>query len=232
MSRPSPVLLVDADRRFGEAVARQLMADGYSVELARSARHARLLAAESRPCLALIGRLHSPREPLALLEEIRGADADGDAWDRHLPALVIGAGADELDLLRAFDAGADDFVAMPVGYLELRARMAALLRRSAGPAETGAVLRVGALRIDTLAREVRLAGRALPLRRMEYELLEHLARDPDRVFPREELLRSVWGYRCAGSTRTLDTHASRLRLKLGEAGRWVVCVRGVGYRLR
>ncbi len=232
MSRTPPVLVVDADRRFGEAVARQLMADGYRVELARSRRHARLLAAEARPCLALIGRLDGLREPLALLEEIRTSDEESEGWDRRLPALVIGAGADELDVLRAFDAGADDFVAMPVGYLELRARMGALLRRSGKPAETEVVIRVGPLRVDTLGREAALGGRPLPLRRMEYELLEHLAREPDRVFGREELLRAVWGYRSPGSSRTIDTHASRLRQKLGGAGRWIVCVRGVGYRLR
>lgn len=232
MIRRAPVLLVDADRRFGEAVARQLMADGFRVELARSARHARLLAAEARPCLALIGRLEGPREPLALLEEIRAADEESEGWDHRLPALVIGADADELAVLRAFDAGADDFVAMPVGYLELRARMGALLRRSVEATGAETVIRVGPLRVDTLGREALLAGRRLPLRRMEYELLEHLAREPDRVFPREELLRAVWGYRSAGSSRTVDTHASRLRLKLGATGRWVVCVRGVGYRLR
>ncbi len=94
------------------------------------------------------------------------------------------------------------------------------------------MIRVGPLRVDTLGREAALGGRPLPLRRMEYELLEHLAREPDRVFGREELLRAVWGYRSPGSSRTIDTHASRLRQKLGGAGRWIVCVRGVGYRLR
>ncbi|HEV2999081.1 MAG TPA: winged helix-turn-helix domain-containing protein [Solirubrobacteraceae bacterium] len=105
------------------------------------------------------------------------------------------------------------------------------------PAE--AIIRVGALAIDPRARAVTLHGRPLELCRLEYELLAHLARDPRRVFSRHELLREVWGYRAPGRTRTLDTHASRLRAKLaggadGLAGggeHWIVCLRGVGYRL-
>jgi DNA-binding response OmpR family regulator len=232
MTPAAPILLVEADRRFGEAIAQQLAADGYRVELARNARHARLLASETRPRLAVLGRLDAPRGTLSLLEEIRG-DAPGHVWDRRLPALVIGGAAAELDALRAFEAGADDFVAMPVGYLELRARMCAVLRRSDGGREVPPAIEVGALQIDPLRRAATFAGRPLTLRRMEYELLLHLARDPERVFSRSELLRAVWGYRSAGSTRTVDTHASRLRSKLrGGEGRWVIGVWGVGYRLR
>ena len=83
------------------------------------------------------------------------------------------------------------------------------------------------------SREVRLHGQVVRLRRLEFELLIHLAREPTRVFARDQLLRAVWGYRCAASTRTVDSHASRLRRKLDVEGsrRWVVNVRGVGYRL-
>ncbi len=74
-----------------------------------------------------------------------------------------------------------------------------------------------------------MSGCEVDLRRLEFDLLVHLAREPERVFTREELLRAIWGYRCGGSTRTVDSHASRLRRKLGHG--WVVSVRGVGYRL-
>jgi two-component system phosphate regulon response regulator PhoB len=232
MTAPASILLVEADQRFGEAIAQQLAADGYRVELARNARHARILASETRPRLAVLGRLEAPRGALSLLEEIR-SDIPGRVWDRRLPALVIGGGAVELDALRAFEAGADDFVAMPVGYLELRARMCAVLRRSARDPDAQPVIEIGPLRIDPLRRAATLAGRSLALRRMEYELLLHLAGEPERVFSRTELLRAIWGYRSAGSTRTVDTHASRLRSKLGGGeGRWVIGVWGVGYRLR
>jgi DNA-binding response OmpR family regulator len=231
--RVPPILLVEADRRLGEAIAQQLVADGYRVELAGNARHARILASETRPQLAVLGSSEGARGPLELLEEIRGCEDSDPVWDRSLPALVIGAGAGEIEAIRALDAGADDFVAMPLGYLELRARLRAVLRRAAPPAIAPEHLEVGPLWVDLFRRSATLSGQALDLRRMEFELLAHLASDPDRAFARTELLREIWGYRSAGSTRTVDTHASRLRAKMRRGdGAWVIGVWGVGYRLR
>lgn len=107
-----------------------------------------------------------------------------------------------------------------------------MLRRWRLPSN-GRVLRAGPLQIDTAGRDVRIGERRLKLSAKEYELLLALASEPHRVFRREELLRSVWGFRCMGRTRTLDSHASRLRRKLcdGRAGKLVVNVWGVGYRL-
>jgi DNA-binding response OmpR family regulator len=132
-------------------------------------------------------------------------------------------------MLRAFEYGADDVLGEAAGYLELRARVNALLRRAGGSLEPAKRLQVGPLEIDVPGHSVRLRGRAVCLRPLEFALLVHLAREPARVFARGELLRSVWGFRAGGSTRTVDSHASRLRGKLGAG--WVVGVRGVGYRL-
>ncbi len=229
-----PILVVESDRKLGEALASQLAADGFRVELARTAHHARILASESHPGLALLGRLENPRGALSLLGEIRRAADESPWWDRRMPAMVIGGAAAELDVLRAFEAGADDFVPSPLGYLELRARMRALLRRAAPPECDTRLLRVGPLSVDLVARAAFLRERPLPLRRMEYELLARLAREPDRAFGREELLREIWRYRSTGSTRTVDTHASRLRttLRAADPAPWVVAVWGIGYRLR
>lgn len=230
--RIGPILLVESDRRLGEALAQQLAADGYRVELAGNARHARILASETRPRLAVLGSSEGPRGPLELLEEIRSCEDSDPIWDRALPALVIGAGAGELEAIRALEAGADDFVAMPLGYLELRARLRAVLRRVDPPVAIGEQLAIGPLQIDLAGRSATLQGQPLDLRRMEFELLAHLATDPDRVFARGDLLCAIWGYRIAGSTRTVDTHASRLRAKMRDGGDWVIGIWGVGYRLR
>ena len=227
------ILLVESDPQLGQGIAEQLLADGYRVALAHSAAHARALATQASPTLAVLGLLDSPRGALGLLEEIRRAESEETPWDRWLPAIVIGAHAHELDMLRAFEAGADDFLPRSARYLELRARLRAILRRAGEEPVPDTLTVVNALVLDIRTRTVCIQGRVVDLRPLEFELLTHLARDPERVFSKDELLRSIWGYRSDGSTRTVDTHASRLRRKLDLDGakRWVINVWGVGYRL-
>jgi DNA-binding response OmpR family regulator len=109
----------------------------------------------------------------------------------------------------------------------------ALLRRSVGDERRAGPLQIGPLRIDIAAHAATLHGDRLELRPLEYDLLLYLAADPRRVFSKHELLKAVWGYRSTGATRTLDSHACRLRRKLSVAGeQWVINVWGVGYRLK
>jgi DNA-binding response OmpR family regulator len=230
------ILVVEADAVIGKALVEQLNADGYWAELARTAEHARILAARRMPKLAVIGDLEEPRDASVLLGEIRDTDRVCAPWARELPVIVVSSRAQELDMLRAFEAGADDFLARPARYLELRARLRAVLRRSESIPGEERCLQVGALAIDLQAHTVTLHGQRLDLRRLEYELLVQLASTPDRVFGKQELLRLVWGYRSCAATRTVDSHASRLRRKLVGADahppeRWVINVWGVGYRL-
>jgi DNA-binding response OmpR family regulator len=239
---PAAILVVEHDVLLGAPLVEQLVADGYEAHLARSLEHARTLARAAPPRLLVLGELESPRRALELLVEVRAdrrleagcsqAARAASGWSADLPVIVLGAQARESDLLRAFEAGADDFIARPASYLELRARLRALLARTTDTRDSRLV-RVGALAIDTATRTVSLHGRGVALRRLEYELLLTLAREPERVFTKHELMGLVWGYRAPGSTRTLDSHASRLRHALGAEGygRWVLNVRGVGYRL-
>jgi DNA-binding response OmpR family regulator len=239
-----PLLIVEHDPEIAVPLVEQLTADGYPTTLAHTAQHARALAAMSAPALVILGHLDSPHEALQLLCAIRTDDAP---WRRSLPVIVLASPARPLDLLRAFAAGADDFLARPPGwdrgadrgwmeldYLELLARLRSLLRRAShSVAQPSSPLRVGPLLIDPSARSVLLHGHPLHLRPREYSLLLHLAREPTRVFSRHDLLRAVWDFQGPPATRTLDSHACRLRAKLVSRSPqpWVLSVRGVGYRL-
>jgi DNA-binding response OmpR family regulator len=149
-----------------------------------------------------------------------------------VPVIVLGRpDSDTVDRVRAFERGCDDFVSRPFDYEELLARIRAVLRRTAQADHEITV--AGPIRADAATRSVSVHGRAVELAGKEYELLLKLMDDPERVFTKEQLLRDVWGYRSLGRTRTLDSHASRLRRKLqaNGDGPFVLNVWGVGYRL-
>lgn len=237
------VLVVESEAGVGEVLVEQLTADGYFAELAHTGEHARVLARRAHPCAVVVGDLGTRWGAFELVREIRSVVGSPAAavWLPELPIIMHGACAGELDMLRAFDAGVDDYLVRPLRYLELRARLRALLRRAKLTSHAGsqAQIAVGPLQIDMVGRRASLYGRPVDLRRLELELLVHLARDPTRVFAKQELLAAVWGYRSTGSTRTVDSHACRVRRKLEDVerlerqgGRWVVNVWGIGYRLR
>jgi DNA-binding response OmpR family regulator len=162
---------------------------------------------------------------------VRAADRVAGRLDPDLPLLVLSGRVSELDRLRGFDRGCDDYMLKPFSYHELGARVRALLRRTQRRPGTGR-LRVGSLELDPLSRQVWVGDESVSLSKKEFALLRALAGDPTRVFTREELLRGVWGYVAMGQTRTLDSHAFRLRQKLNRNGaRFVINVWGIGYRL-
>lgn len=228
------ILVVEASESIGCELVEQLRADRYPAMHARTEEHARVLARAQAIRAIVLGALDTPRGALDLLEEIRHRTTSPSygrpAWAEDLPAILLGPSTTQLDLLRAFEMGADDFIAHPPPYLELRARLRAVLRRAESSTPVRLV-RVGPLEIDTGAHRVRVGGLVVELCRLEYELLVHLAREPATVCSKQELLRTIWGRR--SDTRTVDSHASRLRRKLDAAGAYglVVNVRGVGYRL-
>ncbi len=228
------ILCIEADAVFGGELVEQLRADGYRAAHAHTAEHARALARVGPIQAVLLGSLDSPRAMLDLLHEIRASSSltAEPTWKQDLPVIVLRPGTTQVDLLRGFEAGADDFISTEHHpYLELRARLKAVLRRTQVPGL--ACTSVGALRVDTSARTVHVSGTPVELGRLEYELLVHLARNPTAVCPKQELLRVIWRQRCPSGTRTVDSHACRLRCKLRAAGApgFVVNVWGVGYRL-
>jgi DNA-binding response OmpR family regulator len=215
---PNAVIVAEPEPSTRGFLERHLTDDGFDVLGAAACGEALELAERARPDLVLLG-------DTSALEACR-------AWSREVPLIVIGdPEADAVDRVRAFERGADDFLGRPFLYDELLARIRAVLRRTA-PLSPSRV-RVGEIEIDRPTRRVTVGEERVDLPAKEYELLLKLASEPSRVFTKEELLREVWGFRSLGRTRTLDSHASRLRRKLNAAGEgpFVLNVWGVGYRL-
>lgn len=227
----STILVVEDDDATRTFLADNLAADGYDLLVADCASVGLSLIERKFPDLALVDVGLPDGSGLELLRRVRGADGVASRMNPDMPMLVISGRASELDRVRGFDRGADDYVCKPFSYPELRGRVAALLRRADHRPSNGR-LRAGPLEVDPPSREVRLHGERVALSQKEFALLRTLVSEPTRVFTKEELLRTIWGFRSRGSTRTLDSHACRLRHKLGARGdRYVVNVWGVGYRL-
>ncbi len=224
------VLLLYGEEHVNMALADELALDGYEVCRASDTAKLRAVCGACAVELVIFGRATRRGAGLDVLRKLR-AGAFMPEVKPGLRALWMSPNGDLGDVLRGFEAGADDVLRAPFAYPELRARLQALSRRDL--AEEPGVIEYGDLRIDTAAHAVAVGATPVALRRLEYALLVYLARDPIRVYTKDELMREVWGFRSPGTTRTLDCHASRLRRKLAHAGAdGLVCaMRGVGYRL-
>lgn len=225
------VLLVEDEATSRTYLEQQLTDDGFDVLSADRGARALELLERRDPDLVLLDVGLPDASGFELCRRLREGEP-GRVWNRDIPVILVSERADPVDRVRGFQRGADDYVVRPFVYEELLARMRAVLRRSSGAPRLDR-LRVDELEIDRRARMVRLEGAVVNLSAKEYELLVALAAEPERVFRKEDLLRDVWGFRSLGRTRTLDSHASRLRRKLNEPGegRFVLNVWGVGYRL-
>jgi DNA-binding response OmpR family regulator len=224
------VVVCEDDAVTLDLLCDHLVADRFGVLPAPSASDALRLCRYKQPNLMLLDLTLPDAGGLDVLREIRESDGIASRFDPRLPVIVLtGRGADA-DRVRGLDCGADDYVVKPFHYPELRARIGAVLRRAGSRAE--GPCRVGELVVDPARRKAWVERREVRLSNKEFSLLRVLAADPKRVFSKEELLQDVWGYRSQARTRTLDSHASRLRRKLDpEDGRFVVNCWGYGYRL-
>jgi DNA-binding response OmpR family regulator len=218
------LLLAEPEETTRAFLERHLTQDGFDVVEAEGGEALKLLE-EARPDLVLIGEPEGPE----LCRRLREGEP-GRSWDRQVPVILLGE-SDPLDRVRAFERGCDDYLDRPFFYDELVARIRAVLRRAAPCAAER--LDAGGIQIDRPTRRVTVNGERVNLPTKEFELLLKLAGDPYRVFTKEQLLREVWGFRSIGRTRTLDSHASRLRRRLNAPGRalYVQNVWGVGYCL-
>ncbi|XID94388.1 response regulator transcription factor [Paenibacillaceae bacterium WGS1546] len=225
------VLVVDDEREITELIALYLEKEGFEVHTSHNGAEALRLAESLVPDLIVLdvslGRMDGVEICRALR---RGACAE-------VPILFLSCKSEDQDIVRGLSEGGDDYITKPFSPRQLVARIHAHIRRrrtrERGADEQGAVLVFDSLEIDFRSREVRLDGAALPLSAKEFELLSVLARQPNRVFPLEELYRRVWHSDSMGDTRTLMVHISNLRKKMEEdpaRPRWIQTVRGFGYR--
>ncbi len=177
-----------------------------------------------RPDLILLEINLSEMDGMELLCSLKNDMKTGD-----IPVIIVSEKAEEYDKIQALDVGADDYVAKPFSVLELLSRIRAVLRRSSG--SRFGEIRVGNIVLQCSSHRVFVGDREVVLTNREYQLLRYLMENEGILIRRDDLLRYVWGFDVQVETRTVDVHIRYLRQKLGEAGRLIETVRGVGYRI-
>ena len=213
------VLVVEDDPTIAEPLEVGLRREGYEVVLAGTGAAA--LAAET-PDLVLLDLGLPDLDGRVVCRELRSKS--------NVPIVVVTARGDEIDRVTLLDLGADDYVVKPFGFLELVARLRAVLRRTTSAvAQQVAELDLGRLCIDRRSRSVTFEDRPVSLTAKEYDLLAYLASDPGAVLTRDQIMAEVWDANWWGSTKTLDVHIASLRKKLCPT--LIETVRGVGFRL-
>ena len=215
------MLVVEDERSIADLISLYLRRDGFGVHVESSGDGA----------LAALARLH----PVAVILDVGIPGPDGievcrrmRAGDDWTPVIFVTARDDEVDRVLGLELGADDYITKPFSPRELVARIRAVLRRAAGRPDRQDTVQLGQVRLDGAQRRVWVADDEVALTSTEFDLLAHLMRAPGRVFTREQLLSSVWGYEAAAGSRTVDVHVAQLRGKLGAASP-IRTVRGVGY---
>lgn len=214
------ILVVDRDFSGAESLSLCLQRHGYGTQVVDTG------SAALKCCDGV---------ELVLLEldlaDVDGLDVCREIRRRsNIPIIAVTTRTTEVDRVLGLQAGADDYLVKPYGFRELKARIDAVMRR-VNPRQTHRhVISRGPLHVDAVAREVHVNGRLVSVTRKEFDFLYLLASRPDEVITRKHIMRKVWDYDCVTPSRTIDTHVSTLRTKLGDSS-WIVTVRGIGFRL-
>ena len=219
------ILLIEDDDSIRSAINRALTERGHVVTTSNTGMSGLESAVDNAPDVVLLDLGLPDVDGLQVLAMLRAVS--------EVPVIIITARDDDADMVKALDAGADDYVVKPFGIEQVEARLRAILRRSGSAVAEGPLV-VGGLTIDPLTRQVSLDGLPVDLSRKEFDLLLALAQRAGEVVTKRELLADVWRQAYGGGDRTVDVHLSWLRRKLGETAadpRYLHSVRGVGVRL-
>ena len=222
------ILLVEDDERISEPLVRVLIAEGFSVTHVDLGKAAYAAVERERPDLVLLDLTLPDIDGLDVCRKLRAEIPD-------LPIVMLTARAEEMDVIVGLGAGADDYIAKPFRLAELIARVRARLRVVEQPSRATPMLEGAGLRVDRDARRTYVDSREIELTSKEFDLLALLMSRPGVTFTREQIMNQVWDEHWWGSTRTLDTHVSTLRKKIGDDSdppSIVVTIRGVGFRFQ
>jgi two-component system, OmpR family, phosphate regulon response regulator PhoB len=220
------VLVVEDEQDLAELIAFHLEQEGYRPIVAADGLSGLNEARRSRPDLILLDLMLPGMMGTEVCRLLKGSEETA-----AVPVIMLTAKGEEIDRVVGFEIGADDYVTKPFSIRELMLRVRAVLRRAGEQAPKGTLITLGELVIDTEGHTVTVSGEDVLLTSTEYKLLMNLAQRVGRVQSRETLLQDVWGYNYFGDTRTVDTHVTRLRTKLGSAGDLIKTVRGFGYKI-
>ena len=218
------IYYVEDDANIRELVIYTLNQTGLAAKGFSDASAFFAASADEKPTLILLDIMLPGEDGLTILRKIRA-----NAATTSIPVMMITAKTTEFDKVSGLDLGADDYITKPFGMAELVARVKALLRRS-GMKASAERLEHGELVVDIAKHTVSVSGQLVILTYKEFSLLACLMENAGRAYTREQLLETVWGYDYEGGTRTVDVHVQTLRTKLGESGKYIETVRGVGYR--
>jgi len=221
------ILVVEDERDLADLLAYNLEKEGYQAILAATGLEGLELARRELPDLVVLDLMLPGMMGTEVCSTLRRTERT-----RNIPILMLTAKGDEVDRVVGFEIGADDYIVKPFSMRELLLRIRAILRRSGQEfSMVERMLCLGPVAIDCSSHRVTVEGREIELTSTEYKLLLYLADHAGRVLSRELLLQEVWGYNFVGDTRTVDTHVTRLRSKLGDAGELIKTVRGFGYKM-
>ena len=222
------ILVVDDKALLVKGIRFNLQSDGYEVVTGSNGLDAVRLAQDPEVALVVLDVMMPQMDGLTACSKIREFS--------NVPIILLTAKADDMDKLMGFDNGADDYLTKPFNILELKARIRALLRRSgAGKEQAPNTLTIGSITLDLDARNAYRAGILVDLTAKEFDVIEFLMRNANRVYSREALLDSIWAYEYRSDIRTLDVHIRRLREKLEEnpaEPKYIMTKWGVGYYFR
>lgn len=219
------IYIVEDDKNISEIESFALKNSGYEVAVYENAKDFYEALRAKRPSLVLLDIMLPDESGLMVVDRLRR-----NPVTEKIPIILVTAKTTELDKVKGFDLGADDYITKPFGVMELISRVKALLRRS-GEGREEKSISIGSILLDIERHTVFVDGKLCELTYKEYELLKLLMQRAGIVNGRDEILDRVWGVSYQGESRTLDMHIKTLRQKLGVAGRMVKTVRNVGYFL-